>query len=40
MAEDKMAAASWKDQMTERWKPKSPHIQLTIEILVIPRPIT
>ena len=38
-----MAEASWKDQMTERWKSSSPHTlqeDLTLERLAIPRPIT
>ena len=38
-----MAEANWKNKMTERWKPRSPHTlteNLTLERLVIPRPIT
>ena len=43
MEEDRMAGASWKNKMTERWKTRFPHIlkdDLTLERLVIPRPIT
>ena len=39
----KMAEASWKDKMTERWKRRSQNTlkeELSLKRLVIPRPIT
>ena len=40
---DNMAEASWKDKITERWQPRSPHTvqeDLTLERILMPKPLT
>ena len=40
---DNMTEASWKNKMTKRWKPRSPHTlteDLPLERIVVPRPTT